>query len=234
MQNKKREEVHVWSGIYRHTGPIWKSPVAHPTQFQGENYAPSPPPPLPDEPSKVLSVNISFIEDLTICMTTNIMLNSAISRFFFSLHFLPQHFRLTSQYGTPTMFIDMLNHPNFSQYDMSSLSTGIMAGSPCPIETMKQTRARMNMSDVCVSPAKLIWIILPYPNVNKHRMFSPCLSHCEKNITGGLRMEWNPRPSLLDRPHTAKDHDDDKCKASITIFQIFTSFFVVAFSTTTS
>lgn len=61
-----------------------------------------------------------------------------------------QEERVTSQYGTPTMFIDMLNHPNFSQYDMSSLSTGIMAGSPCPIETMKQTRTLMNMKDVAI------------------------------------------------------------------------------------
>ncbi|XP_041479390.1 medium-chain acyl-CoA ligase ACSF2, mitochondrial-like [Lytechinus variegatus] len=61
-----------------------------------------------------------------------------------------QEEKVTSQYGTPTMFIDMLNHPNFSQYDMSSLSTGIMAGSPCPIETMKQTRTLMNMKDVTI------------------------------------------------------------------------------------
>lgn len=62
-----------------------------------------------------------------------------------------QEERITSQYGTPTMFIDMLNHPNFNQYDMSSLTTGIMAGSPCPIETMKQTRSLMNMKDVCIA-----------------------------------------------------------------------------------
>ncbi|XP_070552712.1 medium-chain acyl-CoA ligase ACSF2, mitochondrial-like [Ptychodera flava] len=56
--------------------------------------------------------------------------------------------RITSMYGTPTMFIDMLNHPDFGKFDMSSLSTGIMAGSPCPIEVMKQAINKMNTKDI--------------------------------------------------------------------------------------
>ncbi|PIK49722.1 putative acyl-CoA synthetase family member 2, mitochondrial-like [Apostichopus japonicus] len=59
--------------------------------------------------------------------------------------------KCTSLYGTPTMFIDMLNHANFKNYDVSSLSTGIMAGSPCPVEIMKQCISKMNMHDVMIA-----------------------------------------------------------------------------------
>lgn len=56
----------------------------------------------------------------------------------------------TSMYGTPTMFIDMLNHPDFNQYDLTTLYTGVMAGSPCPIEIMKQVITKMNMERVTI------------------------------------------------------------------------------------
>ncbi|MCH4184367.1 MAG: AMP-binding protein [Eggerthellaceae bacterium] len=56
----------------------------------------------------------------------------------------------TAVYGVPTMFIAELNHPRFSQYDMSSLRTGIMAGSPCPPETMREVIDKMNMKDVTI------------------------------------------------------------------------------------
>jgi fatty-acyl-CoA synthase len=58
--------------------------------------------------------------------------------------------KCTSLLGVPTMFIAQLEHPNFSKYDFSSLRTGIMAGSPCPIETMRQVQARMNMTEITV------------------------------------------------------------------------------------
>jgi fatty-acyl-CoA synthase len=58
--------------------------------------------------------------------------------------------RCTSLYGVPTMFIAELNHPDFSSYDLSSLRTGIMAGSPCPVEVMKQVVARMGMEEVTI------------------------------------------------------------------------------------
>ncbi|KAL5012159.1 hypothetical protein ScPMuIL_010710 [Solemya velum] len=58
--------------------------------------------------------------------------------------------RCTSMYGVPTMFIDMLNHHDFPQFDLSSLYTGVMAGSPCPIETMQQVINKMNMHEVTV------------------------------------------------------------------------------------
>jgi len=56
----------------------------------------------------------------------------------------------TSLYGVPTMFIAQLSHPQFDDYDLSSLRTGIMAGSPCPIEVMKQVIERMHMEEVTI------------------------------------------------------------------------------------
>jgi fatty-acyl-CoA synthase len=58
--------------------------------------------------------------------------------------------KCTSLLGVPTMFIAQLEHPNFNRYDFSSLRTGIMAGSPCPIETMRQVQSKMNMTEITV------------------------------------------------------------------------------------
>lgn len=58
--------------------------------------------------------------------------------------------RCTSIYGVPTMFIAQLEHPRFDEFDLSSLRTGLMGGSPCPIETMKQVFSRMNAREVCI------------------------------------------------------------------------------------
>ena len=58
--------------------------------------------------------------------------------------------RCTSLYGVPTMFIAQLNHPTFAQTDVSSLRTGIMAGSPCPVEVMKQVRDRMHIREITI------------------------------------------------------------------------------------
>jgi fatty-acyl-CoA synthase len=57
---------------------------------------------------------------------------------------------VTSLYGVPTMFIAMLDHERFDEFDLSSLRTGIMAGSPCPIEVMKKVVERMHMSEVAI------------------------------------------------------------------------------------
>ncbi len=56
----------------------------------------------------------------------------------------------TSLYGVPTMFIAMLAEPDFEDYDLGALRTGIMAGSPCPVEVMKQCIERMNMDEVTI------------------------------------------------------------------------------------
>lgn len=59
-----------------------------------------------------------------------------------------QQEKATALYGVPTMFIAELALPNFADYDLSSLRTGIMAGAPCPIETMKQVNELMHMTEV--------------------------------------------------------------------------------------
>ncbi len=59
--------------------------------------------------------------------------------------------RCTSLYGVPTMFIAELQLPDLDTFDLSSLRTGIMAGSPCPVEVMKQVIDRMNMSEVSIA-----------------------------------------------------------------------------------
>ncbi|MBZ9570538.1 AMP-binding protein [Methanobrevibacter sp. TMH8] len=56
--------------------------------------------------------------------------------------------KCTAVHGVPTMFIAELNHPMFDMFDMSSLRTGIMAGSTCPIETMKEVMDKMNMTEI--------------------------------------------------------------------------------------
>ncbi|MEU8571643.1 AMP-binding protein [Streptomyces pathocidini] len=58
--------------------------------------------------------------------------------------------RCTSLYGVPTMFIAELNLPDFATYDLSTLRTGIMAGSPCPVEVMKRVVAEMHMAEVSI------------------------------------------------------------------------------------
>jgi len=59
--------------------------------------------------------------------------------------------RATALYGVPTMFIAELNHPMFPLFDTSSLRTGIMAGSPCPVETMKQVMERMHCGQITIA-----------------------------------------------------------------------------------
>ena len=59
--------------------------------------------------------------------------------------------RCTALHGVPTMFIAELDHPRFAEFDLSSLRTGIMAGSPCPIETMKKVVAQMHMREITIS-----------------------------------------------------------------------------------
>ncbi len=59
--------------------------------------------------------------------------------------------KCTGLHGVPTMFIAELDHPDFAKYDLSTLRTGIMAGSPCPIEVMKRVQADMNMAEVTIA-----------------------------------------------------------------------------------
>ena len=59
--------------------------------------------------------------------------------------------RCTALHGVPTMFIAQLDHPEFEKFGLSSLRTGIMAGSPCPIEVMKRAVAKMNLSEITIA-----------------------------------------------------------------------------------
>ncbi|MGU7782898.1 AMP-binding protein [Burkholderia sp. PU8-34] len=59
--------------------------------------------------------------------------------------------RCTALHGVPTMFIAELQHPDFASFDLGSLRTGIMAGSPCPVETMNQVVDRMHMREVTIA-----------------------------------------------------------------------------------
>ena len=67
-----------------------------------------------------------------------------------ALHFIATQ-RCTAVNGVPTMFVTMLNHPEFEKYDMTSLRTGIMAGAPCPEETMNQVRTKMHCSEIVIA-----------------------------------------------------------------------------------
>jgi fatty-acyl-CoA synthase len=58
--------------------------------------------------------------------------------------------RCTSLYGVPTMFIAQLDHPDFERTDFSSLRTGVMAGSTCPVEVMKRVRERMHIPEITI------------------------------------------------------------------------------------
>ncbi|MET3804297.1 fatty-acyl-CoA synthase [Nakamurella sp. UYEF19] len=62
-----------------------------------------------------------------------------------------QEYQCTALYGVPTMFIAELALPNVSEYDLSSLRTGIMAGSPCPVEVMKKVIADFGMTEVTIA-----------------------------------------------------------------------------------
>ncbi|MGE5865402.1 MAG: AMP-binding protein, partial [Rhizobacter sp.] len=59
--------------------------------------------------------------------------------------------RCTALHGVPTMFIAELDHPEFARFDLSTLRTGIMAGAPCPIETMKRVVSQMHMREVTIA-----------------------------------------------------------------------------------
>ena len=62
-----------------------------------------------------------------------------------------QNEHCTAVHGVPTMFIAMLEHPEFSKFDFSSLRTGIMAGSPCPIKVMREVVDKMGMKEICIT-----------------------------------------------------------------------------------
>ncbi len=62
-----------------------------------------------------------------------------------------QNERCTAVHGVPTMFIALLEHPEFNRYDFTHLRTGIMAGSPCPVKVMEQVVEKMHMSEITIA-----------------------------------------------------------------------------------
>lgn len=58
--------------------------------------------------------------------------------------------KCTATYGVPTMYIAILEHPDFKKYDYSSLRTGLMSGSPCPVKVMERVLHEMNMTEICI------------------------------------------------------------------------------------
>ena len=62
-----------------------------------------------------------------------------------------QNERCTAVHGVPTMFIGMLEHPDFDKFDFSRMRTGIMAGSPCPIKTMREVTGKMHLSELTIT-----------------------------------------------------------------------------------
>ncbi len=59
--------------------------------------------------------------------------------------------KITAFHGVPTMFIALLEHPDFGKTDFSRVRTGIMAGSPCPVKVMREVLEKMNMSEICIT-----------------------------------------------------------------------------------
>ncbi len=59
--------------------------------------------------------------------------------------------KITAFHGVPTMFIAMLEHPDFEKTDFSQMRTGIMAGSPCPVKVMRDVLDKMNMTEICIT-----------------------------------------------------------------------------------
>jgi fatty-acyl-CoA synthase len=94
----------------------------------------------------------------------------------------------TALHGVPTMFIAELSHPEFSDFDLRSLRTGIMAGSPCPVEIMKQVNDLMNMKEVTIAygqtEASPVITMTPYNDTLERRTATvgPPLPHIEVKI----------------------------------------------------
>ena len=79
--------------------------------------------------------------------------------------------KATSLYGTPTMFIDLYSHPNFKNYDMSSLDSGIMSGSTCSPEVVNDCIKYLNTKNIVVvygctetSPCNLFFLVIKINN----------------------------------------------------------------------
>ncbi|NCC94946.1 MAG: AMP-dependent synthetase, partial [Opitutae bacterium] len=89
---------------------------------------------------------LGVMSSLTHC-TTMVLMTRFNARL--EMEYLQQE-RCTAVHGVPTMFIAMLEHPDFDQFDFSHLRTGIMAGSPCPIKVMQDVLNQMHMDQITI------------------------------------------------------------------------------------
>jgi fatty-acyl-CoA synthase len=108
--------------------------------------------------------------------------------------------KCTAVHGVPTMFISMLGNEAFSQYDYSSLRTGIMAGSPCPIEVMREVVDKMNMSEITIAYGQTE----ASPVVTQTRTYDSL----EKRVTTVGKSLPNVEVKIID-PETGKDSPCD-------------------------
>ena len=96
--------------------------------------------------------------------------------------------RCTGLYGVPTMFISALSCSEFDSFDLTSLRTGCMAGSPCPVEVMRQVIERMHMSDVTIAYGMTETSPVSFQDRAGRSGRSPCLDR-----SGGCSRTWNAR-----------------------------------------
>jgi fatty-acyl-CoA synthase len=100
--------------------------------------------------------------------------------------------RCTALHGVPTMFIAELNHPMFRMFDLRSLRTGIMAGSPCPIEIMRRVVDEMHMRDVTI----VYGLTESSPGMTQSRADDPLevkVSTVGRELPGVEVRVWNPQ-----------------------------------------
>ena len=91
----------------------------------------------------VLAMTASMTHGTTMCPITAFSPRKG-------LHCINQE-RITAFHGVPTMFIAMLEHPDFEKTDFSYMRTGIMAGSPCPVKVMQDVVEKMHMPEICIT-----------------------------------------------------------------------------------
>ncbi len=107
--------------------------------------------------------------------------------------------RCTSLYGVPTMFIAELEHPSFSEYDLSSLRTGVMAGSPCPIEVMKRVYSDMGITELSIcfgmTETSPVTTMVPIDDTLEHRCgtVGQAMAHVEIKIADPKTGRSQPR-----------------------------------------
>ena len=94
-------------------------------------------------------------------------------------------------HGVPTMFIAMLEHPDFAHTDFSHMRTGIMAGSPCPIKVMQDVVTKMHMSEICITYGQTEAVPCHH-DVQDHRLRWRCAS----TPSAARSSAWNARSSI--------------------------------------